>query len=395
MQACLKRKMNRRIKEKQILKHKTHLLCWIAHANRVNRKLNNTVLMQMCLNLLPSKESYPKGKVSIPYLESIAKWYKTKMALKSDNEYCNFKPLPPLTTSLALQIKKLGAICKRDFVFIFIILLRAIGIHCRLVINLPLIPIRPPQSDLYKIPVKPETDEKNSSESAEKKKKVDEKPKDVKNESKDKSKAHSSPKSEHIKSSHSSSNTKNSRSKDNANISSKSKENETATKSAKVRPESTSHDEKTNKPSSSKTSRSKESNSTSQTEARSASSSKTSKNKESPTTSKFVQAKESNDKKPEAASTSKSLATKLKEKTGSRQSEEGTRTRTARKRDIGADEGSSKKVTRNNDKEVNPKRTKLTENAMDLVEREANLANGVSVENGDKKKGRVLKVSSL
>lgn len=165
--------MNRRIKEKQIFMHKVHLMVWVAYGNQINRKLNNAVLMQMCLNLLPSKDSYPKGKVCLKYLESISKWYQGKIELKSRETYSDFKPLPPITTSLALQIKNLGALCVRDYTYIFVTLLRAMGIQCRLVINIPIIPIRPPQSALYKIPVKSTTESKKHEEPLVKKKKIE------------------------------------------------------------------------------------------------------------------------------------------------------------------------------------------------------------------------------
>lgn len=62
------------------------------------------------------------------------------------------------------------AICKKDFVFIFIILLRSLGIQCRLVINLATVPIRPLAKDLCVISTKV-ADEPKSSDNAKKVKK--------------------------------------------------------------------------------------------------------------------------------------------------------------------------------------------------------------------------------
>lgn len=105
----------------------------------------------MCNKLLPSSNSYPKGPTDIKYFESITKWYKTVIGLKGEKMYSCMKKLPPGEVSLALQIQSKNAICKKDFVLIFIILLRSMDIQCRMVINLATVPLRPPQSELWSI----------------------------------------------------------------------------------------------------------------------------------------------------------------------------------------------------------------------------------------------------
>lgn len=129
--------------------HKVHILCWISHGNIVNTALNNFGLTKKCLStFIPSAQCYPKDKTDVTYFEQISKWYKSQMALKEQTIYPTLKKLPPIATSLALQIDSRQAICKRDFVLIFVILLRSIGIQCRLIINLPVVPMKPPQKDL-------------------------------------------------------------------------------------------------------------------------------------------------------------------------------------------------------------------------------------------------------
>lgn len=148
-EAKLRRQINQRKRELQLLMHKVHILCWIGHGNIVNATLNNFHLTKMCLaKFIPSPQCYPKERTDITYFEQISKWYKTQMALKDQRALPKLKKLPPLSTSLALQIDRKQAICKRDFVLIFIILLRSIGIQCRMIINLPVVPIKPPQKDL-------------------------------------------------------------------------------------------------------------------------------------------------------------------------------------------------------------------------------------------------------
>lgn len=61
MEASIKRRINRRKKENQLMMHKVHLLSWIAYGNFVNKVLNSTKLMEMIVKFIPSEKSYPKG----------------------------------------------------------------------------------------------------------------------------------------------------------------------------------------------------------------------------------------------------------------------------------------------------------------------------------------------
>lgn len=162
LEACLKRRLNRDIKERQVFLHKSSVLCWLAHGNITNRLLNNMSLMQMCLKLLPSKNAYPDGDTCVKYYNSITAWFHSVFALKSKNLYPPLKKIPATPTWLALQIQKKQALCKRDFILLFVILLRSIGIQCRLVINFAVPPMRPPQKDLFVVSTKSkeEADEK-------------------------------------------------------------------------------------------------------------------------------------------------------------------------------------------------------------------------------------------
>lgn len=169
-EACMKRKLNRVIKEHQVVLHKTNLICWVAHGNYVNPIINNRRLMAECLKLLPDnkRHCYPKEKTDVDYFKQITHWFKSTVILKKNfqNMYCKMRNRPPLMTSLALQIRNKSAICRRDYVLIFICILRAIGIHCRMVHSVITAPIRPAQSDLLVISTKsPEEKSKPRSKS--------------------------------------------------------------------------------------------------------------------------------------------------------------------------------------------------------------------------------------
>lgn len=166
LEACLKRRLNREIKEKQIYLHKTSVLWWIAHGNYINRVLNNMTLMKMCLKLLPSKNAYPKGDTDVKYYHMVTDWFHTIFNLKFTKLYCELKRLPEKTRSLALQIQSKKVISKCDFVLLFVTLLRSLGIQCRLVINFAVPPQRPPQKDLFVISSKPKESEETTSKTA-------------------------------------------------------------------------------------------------------------------------------------------------------------------------------------------------------------------------------------
>ena len=163
-EACMKRKLNRIIKEHQVVLHKVNLVCWVSHGNYVNPIINNRRLMAECLKLLPENKQhcYPKEKTDIDYFKQITHWFKSTVILKKNfqNMYCKMRNRPPLMSSLALQIRAKSAICRRDYVLIFICLLRAIGIQCRMVQSIITAPIRPAQSDLLVISSK-STEEKS------------------------------------------------------------------------------------------------------------------------------------------------------------------------------------------------------------------------------------------
>lgn len=165
LEACLKRRLNREIKENQVFLHKASTLVWIAHGNYINRILNDMTLMEMCLKLLPSKNAYPDGDTDIQYFKAITAWFHELFKLKSKNLYCSLKGLRSKLLSLQLQLHSKQVICKCDYILLFVSMLRSIGIQCRLVINLAVLPLRPPQKDLFVVSSKPneEIDETNQS----------------------------------------------------------------------------------------------------------------------------------------------------------------------------------------------------------------------------------------
>lgn len=163
LELALKRKLNRDLKERYFNLHKTTLLCCFARSYRYNRMLNNTPLMQAALKLLPSSNAYPPERgVEIKYFQSMVTWYRTAVKLASPNLYGEKvrKSRRRVKRELMAQIKRKEASCKQDFVFIFVCLLRAMGLQCRLIVNMQPLPLRPAPSDLLTIKLKRDGDKK-------------------------------------------------------------------------------------------------------------------------------------------------------------------------------------------------------------------------------------------
>lgn len=144
LMASIKRRINRVKKEQQVYIHKVHLLCWIGHGNYVNKVLNQESIQAIALSLLPSQHCYPASRVDLSYLEQILTWYRKTIHIVKE------KSCQPMTLEQSLQhqmyFKETSS--NNVFVYIFICILRSLGINVRLVMNLMLEPIRPPSSEL-------------------------------------------------------------------------------------------------------------------------------------------------------------------------------------------------------------------------------------------------------
>ncbi|CAH1963327.1 unnamed protein product [Acanthoscelides obtectus] len=170
--AAMKRRLNRIRKENQVLVHKVHLLCWIAHGNFINSVINNTEIMGLALSLMPSEKCYPADRVDLSYLEQIVQWFKKSVQLIEMDE----KILKDMNVLKALQIQlqTKKAYNKKYLVYMFVAMMRALGIQCRLVFSFQLESLRPPASELHslKSPAKASSDSKNKASTS---KKVDNK----------------------------------------------------------------------------------------------------------------------------------------------------------------------------------------------------------------------------
>lgn len=155
VEMMMKRKMNRVKKEYQVYMHKVHVLCWLGHGNYVNGILNDQDVMAAALTLVPSKECYPGERVDMKYVEQITTWYKDKLTLKQDKNEDKFKPnARPLNIILLDQIIKRIVTAKKYLAYIFVAMLRALGLQCRVMFNFVTLPLKPPTSELCSLSTK-------------------------------------------------------------------------------------------------------------------------------------------------------------------------------------------------------------------------------------------------
>ncbi|XP_034479609.1 DNA repair protein complementing XP-C cells homolog [Drosophila innubila] len=165
LENALKRRMNRDIKDRQLLMHKVSLLCCIARSIKYNRILGDSALMQESLKLLPSKNAYPTERgVELKYLQSFITWFKVAVKLQSPDLYPTKSASSKrgIIEDILQQMKRKEARCKQDMIFIFIALARSMGMNCRLIVNLQPMALKPQTCDL--IPIKLKPTEKNKSQ---------------------------------------------------------------------------------------------------------------------------------------------------------------------------------------------------------------------------------------
>jgi xeroderma pigmentosum group C-complementing protein len=145
MEAHLRRRLNRVRRELQVLIHKVHLLCWIAHGQYINSVLSSEILMAQCLSLIPSKHCYPSKHTNLNYLEQIVTWFKKTVTITESTES---GPLLPVCESLQQSFQFRTAHSARDLVLMFICILRTLGVKARLIMSLQPLPLKPSNQDL-------------------------------------------------------------------------------------------------------------------------------------------------------------------------------------------------------------------------------------------------------
>ena len=132
------------------------MLWWLVYGFYLNRLANNHEILATCLSLI-TKNDYPKGRVDLVYLQRITEWFKGTFSINYRQEG---KALT--ADSLLERIKEKKAYEYRELVLIYVALLRAIGLNCRLVISLLPPPLKPKREQLFQTKKKEDEPKKES-----------------------------------------------------------------------------------------------------------------------------------------------------------------------------------------------------------------------------------------
>ncbi|XP_053657687.1 DNA repair protein complementing XP-C cells homolog [Anopheles marshallii] len=151
VEAYITRMINREKRDAQLVLHKVTIIMGIAHGNLTNSVLNAPALLAIGNALIPSERCYPKGCTNVQYFQQIMQYYREIVDLKDRRIFVNKWKKLTLEKSLRLQLLSQMANCKRDYVLLFIILLRSIGIQCRMVTSLQVVPKVLSNADLLKV----------------------------------------------------------------------------------------------------------------------------------------------------------------------------------------------------------------------------------------------------
>ncbi|CAG0888199.1 unnamed protein product, partial [Darwinula stevensoni] len=141
MEAYIKRKIARVKREIQLLVHKVHILCLIAHMQHLNSLVNDTDLLGLAISVIPST-SYPKKHADLKYLEMLLKWFREKFPILESDEKClnSGKDLPRLVR----VFQEHNIRNPNDLVLVFVAVVRSVGLDCRLIMSLTPLPLKPP-----------------------------------------------------------------------------------------------------------------------------------------------------------------------------------------------------------------------------------------------------------
>ncbi|XP_030640504.1 DNA repair protein complementing XP-C cells [Chanos chanos] len=143
-EAYLRRMMNRFNKELLEDTHKVHLLCLLANGLFRNNVCSEPDLLAVSLSMLPSHfTTVSLGRINAGFLNGLIKWFGVTFTLN---------PLLPEEKGMELRDvleKRLGSLSARDhqeMTHLLLLMLRSLGLFCRLVLSLQPVPLKPPSA---------------------------------------------------------------------------------------------------------------------------------------------------------------------------------------------------------------------------------------------------------
>uniref|UniRef100_A0A8C3JMX2 p125 n=1 Tax=Calidris pygmaea TaxID=425635 RepID=A0A8C3JMX2_9CHAR len=136
----LRRMMKRFSKDVRENTHKVHLLCLLANGFYRNRICSQPDLHAIGLSIIPIHfTKVPAGQVDLPYLSNLVKWFVGTFTV---NEELSTEKGEPLQSTLERRFAIYAAQDDEELVHIFLIILRALQLLCRLVLSFQPIPLK-------------------------------------------------------------------------------------------------------------------------------------------------------------------------------------------------------------------------------------------------------------
>ncbi|XP_032640194.1 DNA repair protein complementing XP-C cells isoform X2 [Chelonoidis abingdonii] len=138
----LRRMMKRFNKEVHEDTHKVHLLCLLANVFHRNRVCNQPDLQAIGLSVIPTHfTKVPAGRIDVLYLSKLVKWF---FATFTINTELSIDDRENLQSTLERRFAIYAARDDEELVHIFLLILRALQLLCRLVLSLRPIPLKEP-----------------------------------------------------------------------------------------------------------------------------------------------------------------------------------------------------------------------------------------------------------
>ncbi|KGL97150.1 DNA repair protein complementing XP-C cells, partial [Charadrius vociferus] len=136
----LRRMMKRFSKEVRENTHKVHLLCLLANGFYRNRICSQPDLHAIGLSIIPTRfTKVPAGQVDLLYLSNLVKWFVGTFTV---NDELSTEKGEPLQSTLERRFAVYAARDDEELVHVFLIILRALQLLCRLVLSFQPIPLR-------------------------------------------------------------------------------------------------------------------------------------------------------------------------------------------------------------------------------------------------------------
>jgi len=141
--AFIKREVNKSRRELQLMLHKVHYTCLLAHLVHLDKLLSNQLLQATGLSMVPLAHSgTPPDKMSLIGIGALVSWLRS--AVPVNKHLDGSSPSMKLSSSSLLRsMQTMLAMNYIDLVLIFILICRSLGLATRIVHNLPILPLKP------------------------------------------------------------------------------------------------------------------------------------------------------------------------------------------------------------------------------------------------------------